>query len=64
MALTAIFCGAMFGLIMGYSGKTYQWIDSAIVLAGESYDVATSFVVAIAAGVVLAISVTSEGKFL
>mmetsp|Transcript_39866 Transcript_39866/g.40656 ORF Transcript_39866/g.40656 Transcript_39866/m.40656 type:complete len:510 (+) Transcript_39866:43-1572(+) len=62
MTITAFSVGLLLGLVLGSAHNTYNWPTSAMAgLKSENFDLVISLFVSGAAGVVLAVSVTSGG---
>lgn len=61
MALVAFVTGGLCGLLLGDVGNTYKWPNSAMMPEGQGFNLVISIVVSAAAGVVLAVSLTSTG---
>ena len=61
MAAAAFFSGALFGLVLGDVGNTYNWPNSQMMTQGQAFNLVISIVVSAAAGTVLGVSMTSTG---
>jgi competence protein ComGC len=62
MAIAAFLSGAVFGLVLGDVGSTYNWPNSAMLPSeSQGFNLIISILVSAAAGVVLGVSLTSTG---
>lgn len=61
MAIGAFCVGCLYALFLGYIGKTYSWPNDSMMQRGQGYNMLISVVGAMAAGMVLAVALTSTG---
>ena len=61
MAGVAFLCGLCYGFVLGDVGNSYNWPTDAMQSKGQTYTLVISIIVSFAAGIVLAVSMTSTG---